>query len=200
MVKIMKNKRIKKVERKTRETDIAIEWNLDGTGKVDIQTGIGFFDHMLELFAVHGQFDLNVVCKGDLKVDGHHSVEDVGIVMGKLLSELVGDKKGMARYGLSYVPMDESLARCVVDVSGRPYLVFGGEGLKGKVGEFDLELVEEFFRAVSTYGGLTLHIDVLHGSNTHHKAEAVFKAFARSLGAAVAIVGDKILSSKGMLE
>jgi len=196
----MKLNRVKKIQRKTKETDISIEWNLDGSGKTSIETGIGFFDHMLELFAVHGQFDLNLVCKGDVKVDGHHSVEDVGIVLGKLLNEILANKAGIARYGTSFVPMDESLARCVVDVSGRPFLVFKGS-LSGKVGDFDLELVEEFFRAISTYAGLTLHIEVLYGTNLHHKAEACFKAFARSLKQALTkTANSKVLSSKGMLE
>ena len=191
--------RIGKQERKTKETDISVEWNLDGVGNCDIKTGIGFFDHMLELFACHGQFDLTVKCKGDLKVDGHHSVEDIGIVLGKLLHELLGDKKGIARYANAYVPMDESLARAVVDISGRPYLVFNG-ALKEKIGDFDSELCAEFFRAVATYGLFTLHIDVLYGSIAHHMAEAAFKAFARALSAAVKITSKTVPSSKGLLE
>ena len=191
--------RIKKTERKTKETDILVEWNLDGSGKSDIKTGIGFFDHMLELFACHGKFDLTVKCKGDLKVDGHHSVEDIGIVMGKLLTELLQDKKGIERYASACIPMDESLARTVIDISGRPFLVFNGV-LKDKIGDFDAELLEEFFRAVATYGMLTLHIEILYGSNTHHKAEAVFKSFARALRKAVEITGTVIPSSKGVLE
>jgi len=194
----MKKLRAKKFERKTKETDIAVELNLDGNGMHDIKTGIGFFDHMLELFACHSGFDVKVLCKGDLKVDGHHSVEDIGIVLGKLLAELVDDKKGIARYGLSYVPMDESLARCVIDFSGRVHLEFKAD-LTSKIGDFDSELVEEFFRAVATNAGITLHIELLYGTNMHHKAEAIFKAFARALKVAVSIVGDKVLSSKGVL-
>jgi len=185
--------------RKTNETDISIEWNLDGKGKCDINTGIGFFDHMLELFAVHGKFDLIVKCKGDLKVDGHHSIEDIGIVMGKILHEALGDKKGIARYAHKYIPMDETLARAVVDVSGRPFLVFNAK-LKGKIGEFDCELVEEFFRAIATYGMITLHIDLLYGNNAHHKVEAIFKAFSRALSKSIKIIGKDIPSSKGVLE
>jgi len=191
--------RIGKEIRKTKETDIAVEWDLDGSGKCDVDTGIGFFDHMLELFACHGKFDLTVKCKGDTKVDGHHSVEDIGIVLGKLLYRLLGDKKGIARYASSCIPMDESLARSVIDISGRPFLVFNG-ALTGKIGDFDAELVEEFFRAFATYGMITLHIEILYGSNAHHKAEAAFKSFARALSAAVKITGDGVLSSKGMLE
>jgi len=195
----MKTKRTAKLLRKTKETEISVELNLDGKARYAINTGIGFFDHMLELFACHGGFDLTVDCKGDIKVDGHHSVEDIGIVLGKILAEIVKDKKGIARYGLSYLPMDESLARCVIDFSGRPHLEFRTQ-LKGKVGEFDLELVEEFFKSISSHAGLTLHLELLYGTNNHHKVEALFKAFARALKDAVAITGTTILSSKGILE
>lgn len=186
-------------ERNTRETKISVSLNLDGTGKNSIDTGVGFFDHMLELFACHGKFDLQVRCDGDTKVDAHHSVEDVGIVLGKLFYELLGDKKGIERYATVYVPMDESLARTVVDISGRPYLCFDAE-LSGKIGEFDAELIEEFFRAFCTYGLITAHIDVIRGNNLHHKAEAAFKSFALALKAAVAVTGTEIPSSKGTLE
>ncbi len=186
-------------ERTTRETKITVSLDLDGTGKNSIDTGVGFFDHMLELFACHGKFDLSVKCDGDTKVDAHHSVEDIGIVMGKLFYELLGDKKGIERYATVYVPMDESLARSVVDISGRPFLSFNAE-LKGKIGEFDAELTEEFFRAFCTYGLITAHIDVIRGSNLHHMAEAAFKSFARALSAAVKITGTEIPSSKGSLE
>ncbi len=191
--------RIGETERKTKETSISVKLNLDGSGKNSIDTGVGFLDHMLELFACHGSFDLDVICKGDTKVDAHHSVEDIGIVLGKQIYALLGDKKGINRYANCYVPMDESLARSVIDVSGRPFLAFNGQ-LKGKIGEFDAELIEEFFRAVATYGLMTVHIDVLAGSNLHHIAEAVFKSFARALKEAVKITGDKIPSSKGSLE
>ncbi|MDR2201895.1 MAG: imidazoleglycerol-phosphate dehydratase HisB [Clostridiales bacterium] len=186
-------------ERKTKETEILIKLNLDGSGANAIDTGVGFFDHMLELFACHGGFDLEVACKGDVKVDAHHSVEDIGITLGKLFYELLGDKRGIARYAVSYVPMDEALARTVVDISGRPYLEYGGS-LRGKIGDFDAELVEEFLRAFATYSLTTLHVDIIRGANLHHMAEAVFKSLARALSSAVKIVGDKIPSSKGSLE
>jgi len=187
-------------ERRTKETQISVKMNLDGTGKYSVNTGIGFFDHMLELFSSHSGMDLELTVKGDLNVDAHHSVEDTGIVIGKLLHELLGDKNGIARYATSYIPMDETLARTVIDVSGRPCFVFNCDGLKGKIGEFDAELVEEFFRAVSSYGMLTIHTEVLYGNNLHHIAEAVFKSFAHALHDAVAIVGNSVPSSKGVLE
>ncbi len=190
-----------KLERKTKETDIIMELCLDGAGKADINTGVGFLDHMLELFAVHGSFDLKLICKGDTKVDGHHSVEDIGITLGKLFNQLLGDKKGIARFATEIIPMDEALCMTVVDISGRPFLKLDTEkGLTGKTGEFDMELVEEFLRALCTYGMITAHIKVLDGKNNHHIAEAVFKSLARSLSAAVKIVSDKIPSSKGSLE
>ena len=189
-----------KLERKTKETNIAVEINLDGSGKAAVKTGVGFMDHMLELFAVHGNFDLNISCAGDIKVDGHHSVEDIGITMGKLFNQLLGDKKGIARYATQIIPMDEALAMVVVDISGRPYLCFDPKSMNGKTGEFDVELVDEFLRAFCTYGMVTAHIKVMDGKNNHHMAEAVFKAFARALSQAVKIVSDKIPSSKGTLE
>ena len=185
--------------RKTNETDVSVTLYLDGTGQRDIDTGIGFLDHMLELFAWHGRFDLTVRCKGDLRVDGHHTTEDIGIVLGKLIARLLGDKKGIERYAAAYVPMDESLARVVVDVSGRPYLKFNGD-LRGRIGDYDGELTEEFFRAVAFNAGLTLHVDILDGYNRHHMTEAVFKAFARALKSAVAVTGTAVPSSKGVLE
>ena len=187
-------------ERRTKETQISVKMNLDVTGKYSVNTGIGFFDHMLELFSSHSGMDLELTVKGDLNVDAHHSVEDTGIVIGKLLHELLGDKNGIARYATSYIPMDETLARTVIDVSGRPCFVFNCDGLKGKIGEFDAELVEEFFSAVSSYGMLTIHTEVLYGNNLHHIAEAVFKSFAHALHDAVAIVGNSVPSSKGVLE
>lgn len=189
-----------KSERKTKETEISVAANLDGTGNYSISTGIGFFDHMLELFACHSGIDLQISVKGDLQVDAHHSVEDVGIVLGKLLHELLGDKKGIARYGTAYIPMDETLARTVVDVSGRPCFVFRADGLRGKIGAFDAELVEEFLRAVCSYGMITVHAELLYGNNLHHMAEAVFKSFAHALKEAVRVVGDTVPSSKGVLE
>ncbi len=191
--------RTEKVTRKTKETDITAEINLDGRGSVEIDTGIGFFDHMLTAFAVHGGFDLKLRCRGDLEVDGHHSVEDIGIVLGKLLAGALGDKKGIARFACEYVPMDDALARSVLDISGRPYLVYNAGHLTGYIGTYDADLTEEFFRAVCSNAMITLHIDLLRGANTHHMCEAIFKSFGRALGAASRIVSDKVLSSKGSL-
>jgi imidazoleglycerol-phosphate dehydratase len=191
--------RIAEITRKTKETDITSGLNLDGNGEGTIDTGIGFFNHMLDLFRVHSGFDFSVTCRGDTDVDFHHSVEDVAIVLGRCLKTALGDKKGIKRYADIAVPMDETLARATVDVSGRPFLVFNAE-LKGKTGEFDLELIEEFMRAVAFNGGLTLHINLLYGANGHHVAEAIFKAFARALSEAVKVVGNKIPSSKEVLE
>ncbi|MCI8420821.1 MAG: imidazoleglycerol-phosphate dehydratase HisB [Clostridia bacterium] len=188
------------IERNTKETQIALSLNLDGDGKYDVDTGVGFFDHMMTLFACHSGFDLSVKCKGDVRVDGHHSVEDIGIVLGKAIAQALGDKVGIKRYSSVTIPMDESLANVTVDISGRQFLVFNAEGMTGKVGDFDIELVEEFFRAVANQAGLTLHINLRYGSNNHHKIEAIFKAFARALKEATEVVGNKIPSSKGMLE
>ena len=192
--------RTSKIERNTKETKINLSLNLDGNGIYNINTKIGFFDHMLELFAHHSNFDLSISCDGDTQVDYHHSVEDVGIVLGKAIQEALGDKRGIKRYGTFIVPMDEALAAVSLDISGRPFLVFNAESMQGKCGEFDMELVEEFFRAVSTYAGITLHVNLKYGGNNHHKAEAIFKAFARALKEAVIVEGDKIPSSKGVLE
>lgn len=191
--------RTEKVTRKTKETDITAEINLDGRGSAEIDTGIGFFDHMLTAFAVHGGFDLKLRCRGDLEVDGHHSVEDIGIVLGKLLAGALGDKKGIARFACEYVPMDDALTRSVLDISGRPYLVYNAGHLTGYIGTYDADLTEEFFRAVCSNAMITLHIDLLRGANTHHMCEAIFKSFGRALGAASRIVSDKVLSSKGSL-
>ena len=191
--------RTEKVTRKTKETDITAEINVDGRGSAEIDTGIGFFDHMLTAFAVHGGFDLKLRCRGDLEVDGHHSVEDIGIVLGKLLAGALGDKKGIARFACEYVPMDDALARSVLDISGRPYLVYNAGHLTGYIGTYDADLTEEFFRAVCSNAMITLHIDLLRGANTHHMCEAIFKSFGRALGAASRIVSDKVLSSKGSL-
>ncbi len=191
--------RVAQIERKTKETQIKLSVGLDGTAKNKIDTGIGFFDHMLQLFSCHSGIDLTVECKGDIRVDGHHSVEDIGIVLGKAINQALGDKIGFARYASKTIPMDESLATVTIDISGRPFLVFNAE-LSGKVGDFDLELVEEFFRAVATYGGITIHVNLHYGSNSHHKAECIFKAFARAVKEAVAIVGNELPSSKGLIE
>ena len=184
--------------RKTKETDISLSLCLDG-GEVDVDSGIGFFDHMLTAFAVHGGFGLKAKVRGDLEVDGHHSVEDLGIVLGKAFSECVGDKAGIARYGSFYIPMDEALAFASVDISGRPYLVFDAEFRQAQVGGFDSCLCEEFFRAFAFNSGITLHLKLEYGLNTHHCIEALFKAAAHALKAAVKCGGGEILSTKGTL-
>ena len=169
------------VSRRTSETDIEVRFCLDGSGDFKGGTGIGFFDHMLEAFARHGFFDLEVKCKGDLEVDGHHTVEDVGLCIGEALDRALGDRSGIARFGEAYAPMDEALARAVVDISGRPLLVWGVQIGREKVGEFETELAPEFFRALTSKGNVTVHIDLLRGENAHHSLEAVFKAFGRAL-------------------
>jgi len=191
------------VSRKTAETYINIELSIDGCGKAEINTGVGFFDHMLTLFAKHGLFDLYIRAQGDLNVDAHHTVEDVGIVLGKLIRDALGEKKSIKRYGTSYVPMDEALALVSLDLSGRPFIVFdAGDLNSGKIGDFDCELVEEFFRAVAFNAGITLHIKVFYGSNRHHIAEAIFKAFGRALDEASRIDAriEGVMSTKGILE
>jgi len=188
--------------RKTKETDITVKLNLDGTGAAKIDTGVGFLDHMLELFAVHGGFNLEINCTGDVKVDAHHSVEDIGIVLGQLINKLLADRKGIERFACQTVPMDEALCRSAIDISGRPFLnikAAAGSELCGKTGEFDLELVEEFLRAVVTHGLFTLHVVIEDGKNGHHIAEAVFKSFARAMKCAVRVVSDRIPSSKGII-
>lgn len=190
------------IERKTKETVISLNISLDGQGDSSINSGIGFFDHMLELFAKHGLFNVELNAKGDLEVDFHHTVEDTGIVLGQAVKKALGDKAGIIRYGTAFVPMDESLAMVSLDLSSRPYLVFDMPGLPEKVGDMDTELFEEFFRAVSIHAGINLHIKVHYGSNGHHMIEAVFKAFAQALDKAVQkderIIG--VLSTKGTLE
>jgi imidazoleglycerol phosphate dehydratase HisB len=173
---------------------------LDGTGQYDIHTGIGFFDHMLTLFAFHSNFDLVVKADGDLEVCDHHTIEDCGILLGKLFLEALGDKKGIARYGSMNLPMDEVLCNVTLDISGRPYLVFNCDFNRENIGTMSCEMVEEFFRAFSVAAGVTLHINVFYGKNDHHKVEAIFKAFGRALKQAVKIESDKIPSSKGVLE
>ncbi len=193
--------RIADCKRTTKETDIALILNLDGSGKADIDTGIGFFDHMLDGFSRHGMFDLNVRVKGDLIVDCHHTIEDTGIVLGTAIKEAVGDKKGMKRFGSCILPMDETLVLCAVDLSGRPYLSFDGEFTTDRVGYMDTEMVKEFFYAISYTAGMNLHIKVLSGGNNHHMIEAMFKAFARALDEATGFdprITD-ILSTKGSL-
>jgi imidazoleglycerol-phosphate dehydratase len=182
--------------RKTKETDISLSLSLEG-GPVEISTGIGFFDHMLTAFAVHGGFGLQVKAEGDLIVDGHHTVEDTGIVLGKAFSQALGDKSGIARFGSFYVPMDETLAFASVDVSGRPFLVFKGEFSQAACGGYDLCLTEEFFRALAMNAGITLHMKLEYGGNGHHEAEALYKAAGHALRLAVA-EKEGILSTKGV--
>ena len=197
----MKKARCAEIKRKTAETQISVKLNLDGEGKCDIATGIGFLDHMLTLLAKHSFMDLTVKAKGDLEVDSHHTVEDIGIVLGEALREALGDKAGIHRYGNCFIPMDETLAQACLDFSGRPFLVFGAEIPKIKLGNYDTEMTEEFFRAVAMHCGLTLHIRVLYGSNVHHIIEAIFKAFARAVAQAAAVDPrvKGVMSSKGVL-
>lgn len=193
--------RTAQIERKTKETDISISLNLDGTGLSEISTGIGFFDHMLEGFSKHGFFDLNCTVKGDLHVDGHHTVEDTGIVLGQAIAQAVGDKKGIRRYGSFILPMDDALALCAVDLCGRPYLNFDCTFPTERVGELDTELVREFFYAVSYSAGMNLHIKMLDGINAHHMIESMFKSFAKALDQAVGTDSriPDVLSTKGSL-
>lgn len=189
------------VNRKTKETEISVKLDLDGTGISDISTGIGFFDHMLEGFSKHGFFDLMLETKGDLEVDGHHSVEDTGIVLGTAIKEALGDKKGIKRFGYFILPMDDALVLCAIDLGGRPYFHFEVEFTDEKIGDLDTQLIREFFYAISYTAGMNLHIKLLSGINDHHKAEAVFKAFGKALDEACSfderVTG--VLSTKGML-
>ena len=191
--------RIAKLERTTTETSVVMELNLDGSGKFKGGTGIPFMDHMLQLFSFHGGINLFVDVRGDLEVDGHHTVEDIGICLGKCLNEALGTKQGINRYGAAWVPMDEALAMAVLDISGRPYLSYDVPVKSDKIGSFDVELVEEFFRACCIHGGLTLHIRLLQGKNSHHIIESVFKAFGRALKEAVALTGTGVPSTKGLI-
>ena len=178
--------RIATVQRDTRETQIRVSVNLDGTGASKLETGIGFFDHMLDQIARHGLIDLDIHAVGDLHIDGHHTVEDVGITLGQAVAQAVGDKKGLTRYGHAYVPLDEALSRAVVDFSGRPGLEFHVPFSRARVGDFDVDLTHEFFQGFVNHALVTLHIDNLRGQNAHHQAETVFKAFAKALRTAVA--------------
>lgn len=194
-------KRISTIDRRTKETNITIVLNLDGQGEAAIDTGVGFLDHMLTLFTVHGFFDLSVKAKGDVEVDDHHTVEDIGICLGQALKGCLGDKAGISRYANSYVPMDETLVRVCMDLSNRSYLHFDVPMPEQKVGTFDTSLTKEFMRALVLHSGMTLHVDLLHGENTHHIIEAVFKALGRALALAVRL-DDRVkghLSSKGTL-
>ncbi len=191
-----------KITRKTAETDISVEIDLDGTGAYDNKTGVGFFDHMLDQLSRHALIDMTVRCEGDLHIDDHHTVEDVGIALGQALGKAMGDKRGIRRYGSCLLPMDDALVRAALDLSGRPYLVWNVDLPSAKIGTFDTELVREFFQALSTHGGITLHVDKLHGINAHHIAEAAFKAVARALRDALEVdarKGDAVPSTKGML-
>ena len=173
------------IQRSTNETNINISIDLDGEGVSNINTGIGFFDHMLNLFASHGRFDLDVECDGDIEVDGHHSVEDIGIALGTAIKKALGDKRGINRYGTFYLPMDESLAFVSLDISGRPYLVYDGGEMVPLIGNYDTELTEEFLRALAFNAGITLHVKIIYGRNSHHKVEAIFKALGHALRIAV---------------
>ncbi|ABG33037.1 imidazoleglycerol-phosphate dehydratase [Roseobacter denitrificans] len=190
------------ITRSTAETDIEVSVQLDGTGRYDNQTGVGFFDHMLDQLARHSLIDLSVRAKGDLHVDDHHTVEDTGIALGQALAGALGDKRGIVRYGSCLLPMDDALVRCALDLSARPYLIWNVDMPTAKIGTFDTELVREFFTALATHGGITLHIDLLHGINSHHIAEATFKSVARALRQAVETdprKSDAIPSTKGAL-
>ena len=195
------SERIANIQRKTKETDISARLNIDGTGSSTINTGIGFFNHMLEGFAKHGFFDLNLNCEGDLAVDCHHTIEDCGIVLGNAVKAAIGDKKGIKRFGSCILPMDETLVLCAIDLSGRPYLVFDGEFTTDRVGYMDTEMVKEFFYAISYSAEMNLHIKVLNSGNNHHMIEAMFKSFARALDEATTLdprITD-VMSTKGSL-
>lgn len=191
--------RVAEINRKTKETDIKIILNLDNSEKTSISTGIGFFDHMLNSFAVHSGIGIVLEAVGDLLVDSHHTVEDTGIVLGKAFAEALKDKSGINRYGFASIPMDESLAEASVDVSGRPFLVFNADFSDDRIGDFDTQVAEEFFRAFAFNAGITLHINLRYGKNDHHKCEAIFKAVAHAVKQAVAVSGDGVLSTKGVL-
>ena len=187
------------VERDTLETKIKVDLDLDGNGKAEIDTGVGFLDHMLTLMAFHGKFDLTVIAKGDLYVDDHHTIEDIGICIGKAFKDAIGDRKGIRRYSTVYIPMDESLAYTSLDISNRPYLVFNVNFTNEKVGNMSTQMFKEFFRAFVNESRITLHINLIYGENDHHKIEAVFKSFARALKEGSEVISHDISSSKGVL-
>ncbi len=189
------------VERNTKETRIKVDLCLDGDGIYEIQTGIGFFDHMLTQICCHGRLDLKLTAVGDLAVDSHHTIEDVGLALGEAIKKALGEKRGIMRFGDAVIPMDEALALVAIDLGGRPYLVFKADLGKGKLGDFDLEMVQEFFRAVSVQAGMNIHIRLLEGENLHHSVEAIFKAFGRALAAAFKIdeKSGEIPSTKGVI-
>lgn len=188
-----------KIERNTLETQIVVEIDLEGTGKAEIDTGVGFFDHMLTLMAFHGKFDMKVKCSGDTYVDDHHTIEDIGIALGECVKQALGDRRGIKRYSTVFIPMDEALAQTSIDVSNRPYLVFNAEFIDERVGNMATQMVKEFFRAFVNESRVTLHINLLYGENDHHKIEAIFKSFARALKDAIEIISDEVASSKGVL-
>jgi imidazoleglycerol-phosphate dehydratase len=194
-------KRIAEIERKTKETDIKLTLNLDGKGASSIDTGIPFLDHMLELLSAHGFIDIDVTAKGDTEIDYHHTVEDLGICLGRAINKALGDKKGIERYGFAIVPMDEALARVVIDISNRPYLSYNVPLKKSLTGRFDTSILKEFFKAVVNNAGITMHIELLSGDDAHHGAESIFKAFARALDQATEIDErlDDVPSTKGLL-
>lgn len=194
--------RTSQLTRKTAETDVSVEINLDGTGVYDNQTGVGFFDHMLDQLARHSLIDMTIRATGDLHIDDHHTVEDVGITLGQALTQALSDKRGIRRYGSCLLPMDDALVRTALDLSARPFLIWNVDLPTAKIGGFDTELVREFFQALSTHGGITLHVDMLHGLNSHHIAEAAFKSVARALREAVEVdprKAEDIPSTKGAL-
>ena len=197
----MKQKRIVKIERETKETKIKLELNLEGSGISDVKTGIGFLDHMLDLWTFHGLFNLKLTCKGDLEIDTHHTTEDIAIALGSALDEAVGEKKGIVRYGFSYVPMDEALLRVALDLSGRPEFVFSGEFLQSSIGNLDTQMIRHFFKSLAMSSRMTLHMSILYGINDHHKCEGLFKALGRALRQAVEIDPRRVggASSKGIL-
>jgi imidazoleglycerol-phosphate dehydratase len=190
------------IDRKTLETRISVRLNLDGSGQSKLSTGVGFLDHMLDQVARHGLIDLEIAAKGDLHIDAHHTIEDIGIAVGQALAKALGDKKGLRRYGHAYVPLDEALCRAVVDLSGRPGLVFGIDFVRPTIGEFDVDLVREFFQGLANHAAITLHLDCLRGDNAHHQAETAFKAFGRALRMAVEAdprAAGTVPSTKGSL-
>lgn len=188
-----------KIERKTKETQVRMELNLDGSGRYEIDTGVGFLDHMLAHLSKHGRVDLTVKASGDLEVDAHHTVEDIAICLGSALCEALGDKKGICRYGHSSVPMEDALANVAIDLSGRGFCVYNVEYKTEKIGDFDVECIEELLRSLANHGKFNLHITVPYGSNSHHVAEAIFKALGQALGQAVRITGADVPSTKGIL-
>lgn len=188
------------IDRQTKETKIRCVLDLDGSGRTDISTGIGFFDHMLNLFAFHGGFDLTMDADGDLDVDDHHTIEDCGIALGQAFREALGERVGIERYGFFLLPMDEALAEIALDISGRPYLVFECEFTRDQIGMMATEMVEEFLRAFAYNAGITLHVTLRHGKNDHHKAEAIFKGLGHAMKNAAAVSSDRLMSTKGMLE